>query len=86
MKMEKKNCHKWPLWIFCCESLTRFSFANNNIKEYINEIVEFEQGQLRKDNENWTKQSVIAEIAFTPTIRISNVIEHPIFITILFLL
>ena len=66
--------------------LTRFSFANNNIKEYINEIVEFEQGQLRKDNENWTKQSVIAEIAFTPTIRISNVIEHPIFMTILFLL
>ena len=66
--------------------LTRFSFANNNIKEYINEIVEFEQGQLRKDNENWTKQSVIAEIAFTPNIRISNVIEHPIFMTILFLL
>lgn len=59
--------------------LTRFSFANNNIKEYINEIVESEQGQLRKDNENWTKQSVIAEIAFTPNIRISNVIEHPIF-------
>lgn len=59
--------------------LTRFSFANNNIKEYINDIVEFEQGQLRKDNENWTKQSVIAEIAFTPNIRISNVIEHPIF-------
>ena len=45
-----------------------------------------EQGQLRKDNENWTKQSVIAEIAFTPNIRISNVIEHPIFMTILFLL
>ena len=66
--------------------LTRFSFANNNIKEYINDIVEFEQGQLRKDNENWTKQSVIAEIAFTPNIRISNVIEHPIFMTILFLL
>ncbi|AJW63514.1 hypothetical protein VO54_02042 [Elizabethkingia miricola] len=59
--------------------LARFSFANNNIKEYIKEIVEFEQGQLRKDNENWTKQSVIAEIAFTPNIRISNVIEHPIF-------
>ncbi|MCL1669986.1 lantibiotic dehydratase family protein [Elizabethkingia ursingii] len=59
--------------------LTRFSFANNNIKEYIKEIVEFEQGQLKKDNENWTEQSVIAEIVFTPTIRISNVIEHPIF-------
>ncbi|MCL1662915.1 lantibiotic dehydratase family protein [Elizabethkingia ursingii] len=59
--------------------LTRFSFVNSNIKEYINEIVEFEQEQLTKENEKRAKKLVIAEIIFTPNIRISNVIEHSVF-------
>ncbi|QDZ60760.1 hypothetical protein EVD19_08940 [Elizabethkingia meningoseptica] len=55
--------------------LARFSFVNEGIKEYIDEIVELEQKQQRKEH----KKSVIAEIVFIPDVRISNVIEHPVF-------